>query len=178
MKTDLGDSSCSLGVLEGPYIVIQLPSTQSRARLKRKNGQNDENSIYNNEKHKRCATFNPNPGKLQYATLPTALKKFSTLHRFFRLPMAGVSPSGSYTLVEPPSKSSQTPNTPVNALRFLMALITRGKEARTKRARTEGQMMENLRCHFGSSTYELGRVMRYLGAEKGALTCTVGDRQG
>ena len=161
MKADLGGSSCSLGELGGPYIVTQLPSTQSQGRLKEKTVRTMRNSLYTNEKHKRCAASNPSPGKLQYATLPTALKKFSTLHRFFRLPMAGVSPSDSYTPIGPPPKSSQTPNTPVNALRFLMALITRGKETRTKRPRTEGQMMENLRCHFGSSTYELGRMMRY-----------------
>lgn len=38
---------------------------------------------------------------------------------------------------------------------FLMDLRRCGRDRKTKKASTDGHIIENLRCHWGSTTYEL-----------------------
>lgn len=57
-----------------------------------------------------------------------------------------------------PVRSSVIPNKPANSLPFLIERTRWGNEATMAVPTRDAQMIVNLVCHFGSSTYEL-RVM-------------------
>jgi hypothetical protein len=55
-------------------------------------------------------------------------------------------------------KSSETPKNPLRERPFLKEIASVGREIAMDSANMEHQTTVNLRCHIGSSTYELRKV--------------------
>lgn len=105
--------------------------------------------------HLLWPTFKPRPGGDHNATLPSALKtpdnRFESFigERGFSLTSPGIA---VYAFM-----SSDTPVNHKNARLFRSDLKRYGSEQSTAKATPDLQIMLNLRCHFGSSTYSPSR---------------------